>query len=77
MASDHSQYPEVGADTYVIYEHSLVCDGGRWMGDFDDSGCTDLSDFLYLMDHWNQTVDGYHASGAVKGRTDGIHLPGK
>ncbi len=31
---------------------------GRPFGDFDSSGCTDLNDFLFLLDNWQLVVDG-------------------
>jgi hypothetical protein len=31
---------------------------GRPVGDFDGDGCTALNDFLFLLDHWQQDVDG-------------------
>ena len=31
---------------------------GRGVGDFDGTGCTDIADFLYLLDAWGTHVDG-------------------
>ncbi len=32
--------------------------GGRPLGDFDCTGCTDIGDFLFLLDNWQLVVDG-------------------
>lgn len=37
---------------------AVVPASGRAVGDFDNSGCTELQDFLFLLDFWQTVVDG-------------------
>lgn len=47
--------PDSSGRVYVFSAPPGQADG-RTVGDFDSSGCTDLTDFLFLLDNWQQVV---------------------
>jgi len=41
-----------GTDAGTVYLYGCPAGDGRSRGDFDNSGCTDVTDFLFLLDNW-------------------------
>jgi hypothetical protein len=57
--------PEI-EDTQTRTVGLAVLGYGWAVADFDDSGCTDLGDFFFLLDHWELTLDGERIMSVVE-----------
>jgi len=58
LGTRSSSYGDALHDNMKIYEGDCFTYVGRTVGDFDDDECTNINDFLFLLDHWQQEVNG-------------------